>query len=223
MRQALCYAVDVDSILELTEDGHGTKVGSAMYPSFTKYFDESLSDLYGCDTEKAKSLLKEAGYGDGFTFTIKVPSNYTPHVKTAEVLVQQLAAVGVTAKIQQVDWSTWLNDVYTNRDYEATVVGFDAATLTAAAMLQRYTSDSDKNMFNYSNEEYDKVYKQAEASTDDAEATKLYKQCEKILAETAANVYIQDLAEFVAINKNLDGYKFYPMYVMDMSTIHYVE
>ena len=134
-----------------------------------------------------------------------------------------MAALGVTAKIQQVDWSTWLNDVYTNRDYEATVVGFDAATLTAAAMLQRYTSDSDKNMFNYSNEEYDKVYKQAEASTDDAEATKLYKQCEKILAETAANVYIQDLAEFVAINKNLDGYKFYPMYVMDMSTIHYVE
>ena len=52
VRQALCYAVDVDSILELTEDGHGTKVGSAMYPSFTKYFDESLSDLYGCDTEK---------------------------------------------------------------------------------------------------------------------------------------------------------------------------
>ena len=45
----------------------------------------------------------------------------------------------------------------------------------------------------------------------------------QILAETAANVYIQDLAEFVAINKNLDGYKFYPMYVMDMSTIHYVE
>lgn len=158
VRQALSYAIDVDAIMELTADGHGTKVGSAMYPAFTKYFDESLSDYYGCDTEKAKSLLKEAGYGDGFTFTIKVPSNYTPHVKTAEVIVEQLAAVGVTAKIKQIDWSTWLNDVYTNRDYEATVVGFDAATLTAAAMLQRYTSNSDKNMFNYSNQEFDKVY-----------------------------------------------------------------
>lgn len=51
------------------------------------------------------------------------------------------------------------------------VVGFDAATLTAAAMLQRYTSNSDKNMFNYSNQEFDKVYAQAEAETDDAEAT----------------------------------------------------
>ena len=88
-------------------------------------------------------------------------------------------------------------------------------------MLQRYTSTSDKNMFNYSNAEYDKVYAQADAATDDAEATKLYKQCEKILADSAANVYIQDLAEFVAIKKDLDGYNFYPMYVMDMSTVHY--
>ena len=221
VRQALCYAVDVQSILDLTEDGHGTKVGSAMYPAFTKYFDASLSDTYTHDVDKAKELLKEAGYENGFAFTIKVPSNYTPHVKTAEVLVEQLAAVGVTAKIQQVDWSTWLSDVYSDRNYEATVVGFDAATLTASAMLQRYTSTSDKNMFNYSNAEYDKVYAQADAATDDAEATKLYKQCEKILADSAANVYIQDLAEFVAIKKNLDGYNFYPMYVMDMSTVHY--
>ena len=171
--------------------------------------------------DKAKELLKEAGYENGFAFTIKVPSNYTPHVKTAEVLVEQLAAVGVTAKIQQVDWSTWLSEVYSDRNYEATVVGFDAATLTASAMLQRYTSTSDKNMFNYSNAEYDKVYAEADAATDDAEATKLYKQCEKILADSAANVYIQDLAEFVAIKKDLDGYNFYPMYVMDMSTVHY--
>ncbi len=221
VRQALCYAVDVQSILDLTEDGHGTKVGSAMYPAFTKYFDASLSDTYTHDVEKAKALLKEAGYENGFEFTIKVPSNYTPHVKTAEVLVEQLAAAGVTAKIQQVDWSTWLSEVYSDRNYEATVVGFDAATLTASAMLQRYTSTSDKNMFNYSNAEFDKVYAQADAATDDAEATKLYKQCEKILADTAANVYIQDLAEFVAIKKDLDGYNFYPMYVMDMSTVHY--
>lgn len=223
VRQALCYAIDVDSILKLTEDGHGTKVGSAMYPAFTKYFDSSLSNYYKQDTAKAKELLKEAGYAKGFSFTIKVPSNYTPHVKTAEVIVEQLAEVGIKAKIQQVDWSTWLNDVYTKRNYEATVVGFDATTLTAAAMLQRYTSNSDKNMFNYSNKEYDKVYAKAVAATNDAGATKLYKQCEKILTETAANVYIQDLAEFVAISKNLTGYQFYPMYVMDMSTIHYVK
>lgn len=223
VRQALCYAVNVDEIMEITENGHGTRVGSAMYPAFTKYFDESLSDTYSYDPDKAKELLSEAGYADGFTFTIKVPSNYTPHVNTAEVIAEQLAQVGITAEIEQIDWNTWLNDVYLGRNYEATVIGFDAGTLTASAMLERYTSTADKNMFNYSNEEYDATYAEAVACTDDAEATELYKKCEKILADTAAAVYLQDLAEFTVIRSNLDGYQFYPLYVMDMSTVHYVE
>ena len=45
---------------------------------------------------------------------------------------------------------------------------------------------------------------------------------ERILAEQAANVYIQDLADFVAVNKNLTGYQFYPLYVIDLSNIAYV-
>lgn len=90
-------------------------------------------------------------------------------------------------------------------------------------MLQRYTSNSDKNMFNYSNQEFDKVYAQARLRPTTLRRPSCTNQCEKILTETAANVYTQDLAEFVAINKNLDGYQFYPMYVMDMSTIHYVD
>ena len=44
VRQALCYAVNVDEILALTADGHGTKLGSSMYPAFAKYFDDSLTD-----------------------------------------------------------------------------------------------------------------------------------------------------------------------------------
>lgn len=221
VRQALCYAVDVQGIMDLTENGHGTRVGSAMYPAFAKYFDASLSDTYSYDPAKAKELLSEAGYPNGFSFTITVPSNYTPHVNTAEVIAEQLKQVGITAAIQEVDWSTWLSDVYVGRNYQSTVIGFDASSLTASAMLERYTSTADKNMFNYSNAEYDAVYAQASACTDDAQATALYKQCEAILAKTAAAVYLQDMAEFVAIRSDLAGYTFYPMYVMDMSTIHY--
>lgn len=62
VRQAMCYAVNVDEILNLTGEGHGKKLGSSIYPAFTKYFDESLADYYTYDVEKAKQLLKEAGY-----------------------------------------------------------------------------------------------------------------------------------------------------------------
>ena len=221
VRQAMCYAVDVDAMLDLTADGHGTKVGSSIYPAFTKYFEPTLADRYPHDVDKAKELLGQAGYSDGFEFTIKVPSNYAPHVNTAVVLAEQLKAVGITAQIQQVDWNTWLTEVYGNRDFEATVVGFDASTLNASSLLARWVSDNGKNMINYSNADYDAAFAAAQASTDDQERTALYKQCLQILSDTAANVYLQDLADFVAIRPELEGFQFYPLYVMDMSTIHY--
>ncbi|MBQ6416350.1 MAG: ABC transporter substrate-binding protein, partial [Butyrivibrio sp.] len=200
-------------------DGAGTEIGSAMYPSFTKYYDPALNDTYNQDVEKAKALLAEAGYPDGFTFTITVPSNYAQHVDTAQVIAEELKAIGVTANIQEVEWNTWLSDVYSDKNYEATVVGFDASTLSASALLARYCSDSSKNMFNFKSDAYDAAYAKAVATSDDAEKTKYYKECLKILSEEAANVYIQDLPEFVALNKKFTGYEFYPLYVQDIAKI----
>ena len=223
VRQALCYAVDVDAMLALTAGGHGTKVGSSMYPAFTKYFDASLADAYPHDVEKAKALLAEAGYPDGFSFTITVPSNYQPHVDTAEVLVEQLSQVGITAQIDLVDWNTWLEDVYGNRNFETTVVGFDSSILNASGMLARWVTGSDKNMINYSDPDYDAAYAAAQATVDDAEQTAYYKECLQILSDTAANVYLQDLADFVAINPALEGFQFYPLYVIDMSLLRFAD
>lgn len=221
VRQALCYAVDVDAMLALTADGHGTKVGSSMYPSFGKYFEASLADAYPYDPDKAKALLTGAGYPDGFRFTIKVPSNYQPHVDTAVVLAEQLKQVGIDAQIQLIDWNTWLNDVYSNRDFEGTVVGFDASILSPTALLARWVSGSSKNMIGFHNEEYDAVYAQALETVDDAEQTALFKRCLEILSEDAANVYTQDLADFMAVRPDLEGFRFYPLYVIDMSTLYF--
>ena len=221
VRQALCYAVDVDSMLALTAEGHGTKLGSSMYPAFGKYFDPAMAEAYPYDVDKAKELLKEAGYENGFSFTVTVPSNYQPHVDTAVVLVEQLKAVGIDAQIQQVEWNTWLTEVYGNRNFEATVCGFDASTLNASALLARWVSDNDKNMINYNNPLYDETFAKAQSSADAEEQTALYKECLQILSDTAANVYLQDLADFVAVNPRLQGFTFYPLYVIDMSCLYF--
>ncbi len=222
VRQALCYGIDKQYLLDMTSDGHGTPVGSSMFPAFGKYYMPELADYYTKDVEKAKQLLKEAGYPDGFTFTIKVPSNYAPHVETAQVLAEELKAIGVTAKIELIEWETWVSDVYSGRKFEGTVVGLDASSLTASSMLIRFTSDSSKNFINYNNPEYDAVYAKAETSIDEEARTKAFKECQQILTETAANVYIQDMAEFVALNKKYAGYEFYPLYVQDFSKLYIV-
>ena len=58
-------------------------------------------------------------------------------------------------------------------------------------------------------------------AADDASQTAAYKQAEANLTENAANVYIQDLADLVAVRKGLEGVRFYPIYVLDLSGIHY--
>lgn len=223
VRQALCYAVDPAGIMEINSNGKGTQVGSSMFPAFGKYYMEELNDLYETDLDKARELLADAGYPDGFSFTLTVPSNYPQHVNCAQVIVEQLKEIGVEAKIQLVEWESWLSTVYTDRNYEATVVGLDASSLTPAAMLRRFTGAASNNFINYQSADYDEAFEKALTSVDDAEKTQYYKECERILAQDAANVYIQDLPCFVALNKKYGGYEFYPLYVQNFASLYLVE
>ena len=219
VRQALCYAVDRQAILDLVSDGKGSILGSSMYPAFGKYYND-LSNYYTQDIEKAKSLLAEAGYPNGFDLTITAPANYQIHVDTAQVIAEQLKAIGVNCSIDTVEWSTWLEKVYQNRDYEATVVGFDTSSaMTAQSLLARFESTSGKNVCNFSFPEYDKVYADAIAATDEGVQIACYKECQEALCQQAAAVYIQDPCDLVAMRSGISGYTFYPIYVMDLSKL----
>ena len=110
-----------------------------------------------------------------------------------------------------------------DRKFQSTVVGVDAKTLTARAMLERFVSDNDSNFINFKNQEYDDLFQQVLKTADDAQQVKCYQRMEEILAEDAANVYIQDMADFVALSPEFDGYEFYPLYALDMSKIYPVE
>jgi len=223
VRQALCYAIDRQQILDIAFDGYGSIINSSMYPAFGKYFVEEMNGHYTVDIEKAKALLADAGYPDGFSMTITVPSNYKPHIDTAEIIVEQLEYIGVKAEVRLVEWETWKADVYAGRQFQSTVVGFDASTMTARALLERWTSGYAKNMINYSDAEYDALFARAQTCYDDAEQTEIYKEMQKNLTVNAANVYIQDLADMVAVRSNLTGLQFYPIYVLDLSTVRYTD
>ena len=153
--------------------------------------------------------------------TITVPSNYQPHIDTAQVIVEQLKEIGVNAEIQLVEWGSWVEDTYNGRKFQATVVGVDASTMTARALLERFVSDYRKNFINYNSPAYDELFQRVLASGSDEEQTALYKEMEAELTKNAANVYIQDLADLVAVRKGLEGVRFYPIYVLDLSTVRY--
>ena len=218
VRQALSYAIDRDAINELIFGGRGTVIGTSMVPGYDCYVDTG----YEHDVKKAKELLTEAGYPDGFTMEITVPSNYQMHVDTAQVIVEQLKEAGITATIKKVDWSTWLEDVYKGRNFETTVCGI-AGSLTPSYLLVRYQSTAKNNFVGYTNENFDTLYKKISTSLDSEEITEGYRQLQTMLHEDAASVYTVVPPVLIAMNKKIAGYRFYPIYVQDMKYVYWTE
>jgi len=221
VRQAFCHGVNRREILDMLSGGRGTVINSGMTPGLASYYNNSLAG-YEYSVEKAKQLLADAGYANGLEITITVPSNYQYHMDTAQVIVEQLKKIGVTAKIEPVEWATWLSDVYKGRDYQATVVGLDF-NLAPSDVVKRYNSTASNNFMNYNNASYDATFAKALAAIDEKEKQDAYKELQKLLYKDAASVYIQDPALLTAVSKELGGYTFYPVYVQDMSLVYFMK
>ncbi|MDE7269547.1 MAG: ABC transporter substrate-binding protein [Acetatifactor sp.] len=223
VRQAICYALDKDSVNEFVFGGNGAIISSAMLPTLQDFYVD-VNDVYGtgANIEKAKELLEDAGYADGIDLEIKVPSNYEVHMQTAEVVAQQLEAAGINAVIVPVEWATWLDEVYNGRNYQATISGI-TCDQTPGYLLNRFQTESSKNFINYANAEYDETYLKAAASLDLAEKAEYYKELQNMLVEDAGTAFLSVPPITVAVKPELSGYTFYPVYVQDMSVVRYTK
>ena len=222
MRQAIYYAVDRDLINEFLFGGKSHIIGTNMIPAAEFYYNADTETTYTYDPEKAKELLQEAGYPNGFEFTITVPNNYAPHEGTAQIIADCLSMVGIKANINLVEMNTWVSECYKDRNYEATVVAVDGKIAPNSWFSKNYSTNS-KNFTNYSNPEYDEVFEKALAEIDLDQKAVYYKQLQQILADDAASIYVQDPANLVAVNAQLEGYVFYPISAQDMSVVKYID
>ena len=119
VRQAINHAIDRRAVLDSVWGGKGTLIGSMVPPTDPWY--EDLSNTYPYDPAKAKQLLEEAGYASGLTLRLRVPTlPYGPPI--AKLIAAQLRAVGIEVNVEELDFSTWLSQVYTQHDYDMTVV-----------------------------------------------------------------------------------------------------
>ena len=201
VRQAINYAVSRKDVISVTMDGAGVELTTAMSPAMGSYYDKSLDGTFNQDVEKAKALLI--------------------HVNTAVELASELKAVGINMEIKQVDWATWLDKVYTNRQYETTVIAL-TSSYAPYDVLDRYQSTSSGNFINYKNDKVDELMAKIPTIADVKEKTELYHQVLKLLTDDACSVYLQDPTTITAVSTRLEGYNVYPMYVQDMSQVKVV-
>lgn len=217
VRQALNYAIDREKIIQGAAWGRGNAIGSNLSPVMDIWYKD-LTDMYPHNPQEAKRLLSEAGYPNGFKAKLHLPAPYPLHRGAGEIIADQLEEVGIQLEIQVIEWGTWLEQIYTNREFELTVVGF-TGKLDPNSVLNRYQSTSSRNFGNFSSQDYDELLARGLEETDLDERVAIYHQLQTILAEEASNVYIMDPNQLAVMNKSIEGWNNYPVYVLDLATL----
>ena len=223
VRQAINYAINKQDIIDSVYSGYATRLGSNMSPAMGEYYQDGLQDVYTPDVEKAKALLAEAGYPDGFKTKISVSSHNTMYADLAQVAVENLREVGIDVEIEVVEWGIWLERIYRGRDYDMTAIDLTGRP-SAYEILNDYVSTNDaENFFRFKNDEFDKIMKNVLLETDPDKRITMFKRAQEILNEDAAAVYIADYQLIWAMDENLEGQKMYPFWFHDLSEMKFTE
>ena len=119
VRRALSHAVDRRAVIEGAMFGYGAPIGSHYSRQSPGYVD--LTGLYPHDHPRAKALLADAGYPNGFTAVLRLPPRAYAR-RSGEVIAAQLAAVGVQVRIENLEWAQWLDQVFKRHDFDLTIV-----------------------------------------------------------------------------------------------------
>ncbi|MEZ4608406.1 MAG: ABC transporter substrate-binding protein [Deinococcales bacterium] len=180
VRQAITHAIDKNAIVEGAMRGFGTVIGTHMSPSEPYYID---LNPYPYDPEKAKELLAEAGYPDGFKITFELPEPYNIERRTGEVIAQMLAAVGIEAEVSVVEWGTWIQRIFLGGDYDMTIIGHsEPRDIDIYANPDYY--------YKYNNPAVQELIKLAERTQTPEAQIAIYQTVARIIAEDAVNVWV---------------------------------
>ncbi|WP_190237508.1 ABC transporter substrate-binding protein [Rhizobium sp. R635] len=196
VRQALMMAIDRKTVIDGAWSGLGTPIGSHYTPNDPGYRD--MTSVLPYDVEKAKALLAEAGYPNGFTFTIKTPQMaYAP--RSAQVMQAMFAEIGVTMDIEPTEFpAKWVQDIMKDRNFDMTIVAH-------AEPLDIDIYARDPYYFNYRNADFDALMKKVQETTDPDTQNAIYGQAQKILAEDVPALYLFVMPKLGVWDRKLKG------------------
>lgn len=192
VRQAISMAIDKQNIVENVLMGQGVPAVGPLAPTVVGNSQE-LKPL-GFDVEKAKALLAEAGYADGFTTTLWVNEGNKERADIAEYIQANLAEIGITVDIQIIEWGAFLEKTAAG-EHELFLLGWTTVTADADyglyALFHSSQFGDPGNRSFYANPTVDELLDKGRQSTDQNERNAAYKQVSEILVEELPMVYLQ--------------------------------
>jgi peptide/nickel transport system substrate-binding protein len=210
VRQAIAYALDRKAIIDGASNGLGAPIGSHLTPNDPGYVD--LTGAYPHDPAKAKELLKEAGVKAPLQLTLTLPPPAYAR-QGGEIIAAELADVGIQAKIENVEWAQWLSNVYTNHNFDLTIISHvEPLDIDIYANPNYY--------FGYDSKAFQDIIKKWREASDLAAYKAALVEAQKKLAEDSVNGFLFQLPNVVVADAKLKGvWKNAPIFANDLSAL----
>lgn len=210
VRQAFAYAINQEGIADRLMKGFATPAAQFSPEGYAGHNPE-LKPRY--DLEKAKQLMAEAGYEDGFEITMMAPNNrYVNDAKIAQAIAAMLARINVTVDLKTLPKAQYWGEL-DDRAADMMMLGWHADTEDSANFFEYMTACPDPetgagqyNASNYCNPELDKLVADANVELDKQKRAEMLQQAEKIVYDDAAVIMLhwQDLAWAADTNVDLE-------------------
>ncbi|KUF09713.1 ABC transporter substrate-binding protein [Pseudoponticoccus marisrubri] len=195
VRQAIAHAIDRQAIIDGAMFGLGTPIGTHFAPHNPDYVD--LTGLSGHDPDKARALLEEAGYPDGFTTTLKLPPPSYAR-RGGEIVAAQLRAVGIETEITNLEWAQWLEEVFRGKDFGLTIVSHtEPFDIGIYARPDYY--------FQYGKPAFQELMMTLTATTAPEKRSELLADAQRMIAEDYVNGYLFQLAFPTVADARIEG------------------
>ncbi len=217
VRQAINYAINKDDIIKGVYGDSGQAAKNPIPPTMWGYNDDIVP--YEYNPAKARELLAKAGYPNGFSTTLwamPVVRPYNPNAKKmAEVMQEQLKAVGITAEIVSYEWGTYL-DKTDNGEHDMALLGWggdngDPDNFLWVLLSEPAAIPPAGNIAFWKNAEFTALCKEAKETADLATRAELYKKAQVIFHEECPWVPVAHSTDYVAMKKNVKGFVMSPL------------
>lgn len=210
VRQAINYAINVDEIIEVALEGAGTPATGPINDKVYGY--NSNLKGYEYNPEKAKELLKEAGFENGFKTTIWTNDNPV-RVTIAEIVQGQLKEIGIDAKVEQVEWGAYLERTGKG-EHDMFILGWTTVTgdadygLYAVYHSSQHGGSGNRTFF--TDPKVDELLDKGRTATNEDERLKAYAEAQELILEGAPQAFLQFKTHNAGMQKNVEGFELHP-------------
>ena len=186
VRQAIAYAIDRAEVAAAAKWDTATPNDGPIPPDSFWYYDYQPYDQ---DLEKARELLAEAGYPNGFETEFMPTTFYEETVRAAQVLQAQLSQIGIDADIRTLEWGTWLEEEGAG-NFDMYLCGWIGNIDPDDFFYAQHHTDQVFNFTGYSNPEVDELLEQGRVETDREARKEIYNEVQKRIIDDAPYVYL---------------------------------